>query len=60
MAAILWVMMSYYTGQNFILSAVSALLNLQKNTPEVIHTVENVVVAAGLPVSKTYAINVTH
>ncbi|GHT15481.1 protease HtpX [Endomicrobiia bacterium] len=55
--AILWVLISYYAGQNFVLSVVGAVELTKKNAPEVIRTVENVAVAAGLPVPKIYAIN---
>ncbi|MCA6084916.1 M48 family metallopeptidase [Candidatus Endomicrobiellum agilis] len=55
--AILWILVSYYAGQIFILSAVSAVELTKKNAPEVIRTVENIAIAAGLPMPKVYAID---
>ncbi|AKL98279.1 M48 family metallopeptidase [Endomicrobium proavitum] len=56
-AAILWVIISYFFGQNFILSAAGAVELTKNNSPEVIRIVENIALTSGLPMPKVYAIN---
>jgi heat shock protein HtpX len=55
--AILWILISYYSGQNFILSVTGAIELTKQNAPETIKIVENVVISAGLPMPKVYSIN---
>jgi heat shock protein HtpX len=55
--AILWILISYYAGQNFILSTAGAVELTKKNAPEVVNIVENIAIAAGLPMPKVYSIN---
>jgi heat shock protein HtpX len=55
--AILWVLISYYAGQSFILSTTGAVELTMQNAPEVVRIVENIAIAAGLPMPKVYSIN---
>jgi heat shock protein HtpX len=55
--AILWILISYYVGQSFILSTVGAVELTKQNAPEVVMIVENIAIAAGLPMPKVYSIN---
>ncbi|MDR3257080.1 MAG: M48 family metallopeptidase [Endomicrobium sp.] len=55
--AILWILISYYTGQSFILSTAGAIELTRNNASEIIRIVENIAMTAGLPVPKVYAIN---
>ncbi|MDR2811577.1 MAG: M48 family metallopeptidase [Endomicrobium sp.] len=55
--AIFWILISYYAGQSFILSAVSAVELTKQNAPEAVMIVENIAIAAGLPIPKVYSIN---
>ncbi|MDR1926465.1 MAG: M48 family metallopeptidase [Endomicrobium sp.] len=55
--AILWILVSYYTGQNFILSVTGAVELTKQNAPETIKIVENIAITAGLPIPKVYSIN---
>ncbi|MDR3195882.1 MAG: M48 family metallopeptidase [Endomicrobium sp.] len=55
--AILWILISYYAGQSFILSTAGAVELTIQNAPEVVRIVENIAIAAGLPMPKIYSIN---
>jgi heat shock protein HtpX len=55
--AILWILISYYAGQSFILSTTGAVELTKQNAPEVVRIVENIAIAAGLPMPKVYSIN---
>jgi heat shock protein HtpX len=55
--AILWILISYYAGQSFILSTVGAVELTKQNAPEVVMIVENIAIATGLAVPKVYSIN---
>jgi heat shock protein HtpX len=55
--AILWIFISYYAGQNFILLAVRASELTKQSAPEVIRIVENIAMAANLPMPKVYSIS---
>jgi heat shock protein HtpX len=55
--AIFWILISYYAGQSFILSTVGAVELTKQNAPEVVAIVENIAIAAGLPIPKVYSIN---
>ncbi|MDR2351461.1 MAG: M48 family metallopeptidase [Endomicrobium sp.] len=55
--AIFWILISYYAGQSFILSTVGAIELTKQNAPEVVMIVENIAIAAGLPIPKVYSIN---
>jgi heat shock protein HtpX len=55
--AILWILISYYSGQSFILSAAGAVELTKQNAPEVVTIVENIAIASGLPMPKVYSIN---
>jgi heat shock protein HtpX len=55
--AILWVLVSYYAGQSFILSTTGAVELTRQNAPEVVRIVENIAISAGLPMPKVYSIN---
>jgi heat shock protein HtpX len=55
--AILWVLISYYAGQSFILSTTGAIELTKQNAPELVRIVENIAIAAGLPMPKVYSIN---
>ncbi|MDR1940976.1 MAG: M48 family metallopeptidase [Endomicrobium sp.] len=57
--SIIWVLISYYFGQNFILHTAGAK-QLTSNTSgekEILRIVENIAITAGLPMPKVYAIN---
>lgn len=55
--AILWIIISYFFGQKFILSAAGAIELTKDSAPEIIRIVENIAITAGLPMPKVYAIN---
>jgi len=55
--AVVWVLISYFAGQNFIISSVGARELTEKNAPEITCIVKNVAVKAGLPMPKIYSIN---
>lgn len=55
--AIAWLLISYFFGQNFILSAAGAVELTKESAPEIIRMVENIAITAGLPMPKVYAIN---
>jgi heat shock protein HtpX len=55
--AIAWVLISYFFGQKFILSAAGAVELTRESSPEIIRMVENIAITAGLPMPKVYAIN---
>ena len=55
--AIAWVLISYFFGQNFILSAAGAVEITRQTAPEIIRIVENIAITAGLPMPKVYVIN---
>jgi heat shock protein HtpX len=55
--AILWILISYYAGQNFILSIAGAIELTKQNAPEVVNIVENIAITAGLPMPKVYSVN---
>ncbi|MDR1104332.1 MAG: M48 family metalloprotease [Endomicrobium sp.] len=53
----MWILVSYYAGQSFILSTAGAVELTKQNAPEVVMIVENIAIAAGLPMPKVYSIN---
>jgi heat shock protein HtpX len=55
--AILWILISYYAGQFFILSTAGAIELTKLNAPEIVRIVENVALTAGLQTPKIYSIN---
>ena len=55
--SILWILISYFFGQNFILSTAGAVEITRESAPEIIRLVENISLTAGLPMPKVYAIN---
>ena len=55
--AILWILISYYAGQSFILSIAGAIELTKQNAPEVVNIVENIAITAGLPMPKVYSVN---
>ncbi|MDR2426185.1 MAG: M48 family metallopeptidase [Endomicrobium sp.] len=55
--AIAWVLISYFFGQKFILSAAGAVKLTKESAPEIIRIVENIAITAGLPMPKVYVIN---
>ncbi|MDR2192630.1 MAG: M48 family metalloprotease, partial [Endomicrobium sp.] len=58
-AAIIWILISYFYGQNFILRAAGAkeITNRTSDEKEILRIVENIAITAGLPMPKVYAIN---
>jgi heat shock protein HtpX len=58
-AAIIWILISYFYGQNFILRAAGAkeITNQTPGEKEILRIVENIAITAGLPMPKVYAIN---
>ncbi|MDR0617381.1 MAG: M48 family metallopeptidase [Endomicrobium sp.] len=57
--AILWILISYYSGHQFILSTVKAVELNKQNAPEIVKIVEDIAITAGLPMPKVYSINDT-
>ena len=55
--AITWLLISYFFGQKFILSAAGATELTRETAPEIIRMVENIAITAGLPMPKVYVIN---
>ncbi|MDR2395316.1 MAG: M48 family metallopeptidase [Endomicrobium sp.] len=55
--AILWILVSYYLGQHFILATTKAVELTKQNAPEVVKIVEDIAITAGLPMPKVYSIN---
>lgn len=55
--AIIWILISYFAGQKFIISTTGAVELNKENAPEIIRIVENIAITAGLPMPKVYAIN---
>jgi len=55
--AIVWLLISYFAGHNFIISSVRAIELTKKNAPEIVTIVENIAVKLGLPTPKVYSIN---
>ncbi|MDR2676864.1 MAG: M48 family metallopeptidase [Endomicrobium sp.] len=55
--AIIWIMVAYFAGKYFILSASGASELTASNAPEIIHIVENIAIMSGLPIPKVYTIN---
>ncbi|MDR3112181.1 MAG: M48 family metallopeptidase [Elusimicrobiota bacterium] len=55
--AILWVLISYFAGHNFILSMTNATELNRTNAAEIVRIVENIAIAAGIPTPNVYAIN---
>ncbi|MCL2390419.1 MAG: M48 family metallopeptidase [Endomicrobia bacterium] len=55
--AILWILISYFFGQNFIISTAGAVEITRETAPEIIKIVEDIAITAGLPMPKVYAIN---
>ncbi|MCL2144462.1 MAG: M48 family metallopeptidase [Endomicrobia bacterium] len=55
--AIAWILISYFFGQKFILSAAGAVEITMQTAPEIIRIVENIAITAGLPMPKVYVIN---
>jgi len=55
--AILWLIISYFFGQKFILSGTGAVELTRENAQDIIRIVENLAITAGLPMPKVYAIN---
>jgi len=55
--AILWIIISYFAGQKFVLSSAGATELTRANAPEVIRIVENIAITAGLPMPKVYVID---
>jgi heat shock protein HtpX len=55
--AILWILVSYYLGQHFILATAKAVELTKQNAPEVLNIVEDIAITAGLPIPKVYSIN---
>jgi heat shock protein HtpX len=58
-ASIIWILISYFFGQNFILRAAGAkeITNRTPEEKEILRIVENTAITAGLPMPKVYAIN---
>jgi heat shock protein HtpX len=54
---ILWILLSYYSGQHFILAAAKAVELTKQNAPKVLKIVEDIAITAGLPTPKVYSIN---
>lgn len=52
-----WIMISYFFGSQMILGASRAVGIQKKDNPEVYRLVENVAIAAGLPMPKVYIID---
>ncbi|MDR1684702.1 MAG: M48 family metallopeptidase [Elusimicrobiota bacterium] len=52
----LWLLISYYTGGNMMLSAAGASEILRSDNPEIYSLVENVAITAGMPTPKVYII----
>ena len=59
LAAIIWILISYFYGQNFILRMANAkeITNQTPEEKEILRLVENIAITAGLPMPKVYAIN---
>ena len=55
--AILWILVSYYLGQYFILATAGAVELTKQNVPEVVEIVEDIAITADLPMPKVYSIN---
>lgn len=55
--AIIWVLISYFFGQKFVLSSAGAIEVTKESAPEIIRIVENIAITAGLPTPKVYVIN---
>jgi heat shock protein HtpX len=54
---ILWILLSYYSGQHFILAAAKAVELNKQNASEVLKIVEDIAITSGLPTPKVYSIN---
>ncbi|MDR1418343.1 MAG: M48 family metallopeptidase [Endomicrobium sp.] len=54
---ILWILLSYYYGQHFILGAAKAVELTKQNAPEILKIVETLAITTGLPTPKVYSIN---
>jgi heat shock protein HtpX len=57
--SIIWILISYFFGQNFILRAAGAKQITDQTAEEkvILRIVENIAITAGLPMPKVYAIN---
>lgn len=57
LAAVLWIVISYYCGDKMILSGVGALEIHREDQPEIYNMVENLCISSGLPMPRVYIIN---
>jgi heat shock protein HtpX len=56
LAAVIWMFVSYYSGDSMMLSASGAIEISKEDNPEIYSLVENTAMAAGLPMPKVFVI----
>ena len=57
LAAVLWIVISYFSGDHMLLRGAGAIEIHKEDQPEIYRLVENLCIAAGLPVPRVYIIN---
>ncbi|MBQ7907911.1 MAG: M48 family metallopeptidase [Elusimicrobiaceae bacterium] len=57
LGAVLWIVISYYCGDQMILRGTNALEIYRDDQPEIYNLVENLCIASGLPMPRVYIIN---
>ena len=57
LAAVLWIVISYFSGDYMLLRGAGAIEIHKEDQPEIYRLVENLCIAAGLPVPRVYIIN---
>ena len=57
MLAMLWIVISYFTGDQMLLRGAGAIEIHKKDQPEIYRLVENLCISVGLPVPRIYIIN---
>lgn len=55
--AMMWVLISYYSGDQLLLRSAHAIPIEKKDQPEIYRLVENIAITRGLPVPKVYIMN---
>ena len=55
--ALLWIIISYFVGDKWLLSGAGAVHLSEKNFPEIYRLVENLCISRGLPVPRVFLIN---
>ena len=57
LAAMLWIVIAYYSGDQMLLRGAGAIEIYRDDQPEIYRLVENLCIATGLPVPRVYIIN---